>query len=82
MLKSKYNEDRLTPNQYAKELIEDKLYSLLEGYWEEELTQTNFDTWKDELTCTEKELAQVRGQLLKRCTGLFKYLGVNNTYTQ
>ena len=82
MLKSKYNEDRLTPNQYAKELIEDKLYLLLEGYWEEELTQTNFDTWKDELTCTEKELEQVREQLQKRCTGLFKYLGVNNIYTQ
>jgi hypothetical protein len=82
MLKSKYNEDRLTPNQYAKELIEDKLYLLLEGYWEEELNQTNFDTWKDELTCTEKELKQVREQLQKRCTGLFKYLGVNNIYTQ
>ena len=74
--------EKVTPNKYAKLLILDKIDQLLEGYWEEELTQTNFDTWKDELTCTEKELEQVREQLQKRCTGLFKYLGVNNIYTQ
>jgi hypothetical protein len=76
MLKSRYNEDKLTPNQYAKELIEDKICELLEGYWEEELTQTNFDTWEEELTCTEKELEQVREQLEKRTRGVLKYLGV------
>ena len=65
MLKSKYNEDMLTPNQYAKELIEDKLYLLLEGYWEEELP------------FTEKELKQVREQLQKRCRSVLKYLGVD-----
>ena len=60
MLKSKYNENKLTPNQYAKELIEDKLYLLLDGYWEEELYQINYDTIENELICTEKELEQVR----------------------
>lgn len=77
MLKSKYSEDRLTPNQYAKELIEDKLYLLLEGYWEEELTLINYETFKDELTCTQRELEQVREQLDKRCQGVLKYLGVD-----
>ena len=76
MLKSKYNENKLTPNQYAKELIEDKLYLLLDGYWEEELYQINYDTIENELICTEKELEQVREQLQKRCNGVLKYLGV------
>ena len=76
MLKSRYTEKKLTPNQYAKELIEDKICELLEGYWEEELIKTNFDTWEEELTCTEKELEQVREQLEKRTRGVLKYLGV------
>ena len=76
MLKSKYNENKLTPNQYAKELIEDKLYLLLDGYWEEELYQINYDTIENELICTEKELEQVREQLQNRCNGVLKYLGV------
>ena len=76
MLKSKYNENKLTPNQYVKELIEDKLYLLLDGYWEEELYQINYDTIENELICTEKELEQVREQLQKRCNGVLKYLGV------
>jgi len=76
MLKSKYEDRNITPNQYAKELIEDKIWLLLDGYWEEELTQFNYDTFKDELTCTERELRQVREQLEKRTKGVLKYLGV------
>ena len=76
MLKSKYKDRNITPNQYAKELIEDKIYSLLEGYWEDELIRMNYDTCKDELTCTERELEQVREQLEKRTRGVLKYLGV------
>jgi|TARA_R110000782_G_scaffold84959_1_gene165400 hypothetical protein len=78
MLLSKYEDKKVTPNQYAKELIEDKIYSLLEGYWEEELTNMNYETCKDELLCTEKELEQVREQLEKRTKGVLKYLGVIN----
>ena len=81
MLKSRFNEEKITPNQYAKELIEDKIYELFEYGWEDELSRFNHDTFKEELTCTERELQQIREQFLKRAKGVLKYLGVDNQYT-
>jgi hypothetical protein len=65
-----YDGEKVTPNKYAKLLILDKIDELLDGYWEEGLT--NYDGTLD---CTEKELEEVRRLLRKRAKGVYNYLG-------
>tara|TARA_R100000734_G_C3285619_1_gene78398 strand:- start:626 stop:862 length:237 start_codon:yes stop_codon:yes gene_type:complete len=76
MLISKYNDEKVTANQYAKELILDQLDKLLEGYWAEEFTEFDFE--KGELVhcygVTAKEIEKVNEQLHKRVNGVIKYL--------
>ena len=66
----KWVDEKVTPNQYAKTLILDKVDQLLEGYWEEALIN-----YEGELDCTEKELEEVRRLLTKRIKGVYNYLG-------
>ena len=67
--------EKVTPNNYAKLLILDKIDELLEGGWEEELEDMDYTTGKAILKCTEKELAEVRKLLRKRAKGVYNYLG-------
>ena len=66
----KWVDEKVTPNKYAKILILDKIDQLLEGYWEEDLTN-----YEGELDCTVKELEEVRRLLTKRIKGVYNYLG-------
>ena len=66
----KWVDEKVTPNEYAKLLILDKIDGLLDGCWEEGLE--NYDGTLD---CTEKELEEVRRLLRKRAKGVYSYLG-------
>ena len=76
MLISKYNDEKVTANQYAKELIGDRLEELLGGYWSEEFTELDYE--KGVLLynhgVTEKEIKKVDEMLEKRINALIKYL--------
>ena len=76
MLISKYNDEKVTANQYAKELILDQLNKLLEGYWSEEFSELDYEEGKL-IYChgvTEKEIKKVEETLEKRIDGVIKYL--------
>ena len=66
----KWVDEKVTPNEYAKLLILDKIDGLLDGCWAEGLE--NYDGTLD---CTEKELEEVRRLLRKRAKGVYSYLG-------
>jgi len=76
MLISKYNDEKVTANQYAKELIGDRLEELLGGYWSEDLVELDYE--KGVLLynqgVTEKEIQNVDEMLQKRINALIKYL--------
>ena len=61
---------KLTANQKAKEIINDCLNVLLDGYWQENEKSFGLNP------ISEKEMAKVQVQLEKRIAGLKKYLGV------
>ena len=68
--------NNITPNNFAKELILDKMDELLQGYWEEALHTYDYDTGKEGLDgMTQKELDEVRRLLAKRVKGVYNYLG-------
>ena len=67
--------EKVTPNNYAKQLILNKIDELLEGYWVEDLEDFDSLTGETSLKCTEKELAEVRKLLRKRAKGVYNYLG-------
>jgi len=71
--------NNITPNNFAKELILDKMDELLEGYWEEALHITiDYNTGKEGLDgMTQKELDEVKRLLRKRVKGVYNYLGYN-----
>ena len=70
-----YDGVKVTPNEYARLLILDKIDELLNGGWEEDLEDIDYTTGKTHLKCTEKELAEVRRLLRKRAKGVYNYLG-------
>jgi len=69
--------NNITPNNFAKELILDKMDELLAGYWEEALHITiDYNTGKEGLDgMTQKELDEVKRLLRKRVKGVYNYLG-------
>lgn len=66
----------ITPNNYAKELILEKIDELLEGCWEEELWNYKYPGGEWCLDgITDKELEKVKELLIKRIKGVYNYLG-------
>ena len=68
----KYNNQRMTANQVAKELLIDKLDIALE-FWTE-------SCFIDLDKMTDKEKQDIQNQLVKRANGILKYLGFNPYY--
>jgi hypothetical protein len=72
-----YDGNKITPNQYAKELIVRMLDNL--ETWEEAAigSRYNWDTGEMERTdgITRAEVAKINEMLLKRINGVEKYLG-------
>lgn len=73
MIKSVFGDKRkLTPNEFAKEILADALIAEMEFYFEKREHQLQ--------NATEREKDEVQKQLKKRAKGLLKYLGLFETY--
>ena len=79
---------KMTANEYAKEVIVDNLYRVLEGYWvegnldvEDIDLDINSKTFLENIApITEKELHEIHKMARKRVAGLIKYLGYDNSH--